>query len=158
MNFIKAELDDKSSQVQVTYSKDLNLSLALQLLGTLALGILNTGVESLSSQVETNKDLKPSEKKAAIKGIKDSMYDAANSVFSSVLNIFDPDSARSSITEEAILTLENQILEERYNKLSNEEKAQYRQHFNKLKLQSEFRRNMYDKANTAGNKEAETKD
>ena len=61
------------------------------------------------------------------------MYDAADNMFSSVLTQFYPDAPKNSIEEEAIITLQNKLIEERYNKLSKEEKAAFKDNYNKMK-------------------------
>lgn len=153
MEFIKAELTDDQTGVNVTYSQNLNLSLAFQMLGTLALGIANTALETTTQLIEQDaatNQLTPKEVLAATKGLRDSIYDALNNLFSNVLSQFDPSSPKSDITEEAIIQLENKILEERYNALSPKEQTQYRQHYNKLRLQAQYRRD-HAKTNTETN-------
>ena len=61
------------------------------------------------------------------------MYDAADNMFSSVLTQFYPDAPKNSIEEEAIITLQNKLIEERYNKLSKEEKSAYKKQYDKMK-------------------------
>ena len=77
--------------------------------------------------------LSKAELEAAIQGTKESIYDAADTMFSNVLSQFYPDAPRNSIEEEAIIKLQNQLIEERYNKLTKEEKEAYSKNYSKLK-------------------------
>ena len=59
------------------------------------------------------------------------MYDAADNVFSSVLAQFYPEAPRMSIEDEAILELTNKLINERYDAMSDEDKAKYSEAYNK---------------------------
>lgn len=122
------------NQAAVSISKDTTAAEAFQLLGTLSLHILKAyeqvAVQSLHS---SSNQLSKKELSAAITGIKESIYDTADNVFSSVLSQFYPDAPRNEIEEEAIIRLQNQLIEERYNKLSKEEKDSFKAHYNKMK-------------------------
>lgn len=121
-----------SNQAAISISPDITAAEALQLLGTLSLHILNAYTEVAKSLMTTSK-LSKKELDAAITGIKESMYDAADNMFSSVLTQFYPDAPKNSIEEEAIITLQNKLIEERYNKLSKEEKSAYKKQYDKMK-------------------------
>ena len=54
------------------------------------------------------------------------MYDAFDSLVSNVLNQFYPTHPKLEIEDEAILELTNKKIEERYDQLSDEEKAAYK--------------------------------
>ena len=126
-----------SNECGVSVSPDMDCALALQLLGTLASHILNAykavAIDSISAQL-TKKD-----KDAAIQGITESMYDAANSIFSTVLTQFYPDAARNSIEDEAILRLTNELIEKRYNSLPESERKAFSTAYNKTKLSMQMR-------------------
>ena len=121
-----------SNQAAISISPDITAAEALQLLGTLSLHVLNAYNEVAKSLIQTN-HLSKKELEAAITGIKESMYDAADNMFSSVLTQFYPDAPKNSIEEEAIITLQNKLIEERYNKLSKEEKSAYKKQYDKMK-------------------------
>ena len=121
-----------SNQAAISISPDITAAEALQLLGTLSLHILNAYTEVAKSLINSSK-LSKTELDAAITGIKESMYDAADNMFSSVLTQFYPDAPKNSIEEEAIITLQNKLIEERYNKLSTKEKAAFKDNYNKMK-------------------------
>lgn len=121
-----------SNQAAISISPDITAAEALQLLGTLSLHVLNAYTEVAKSLINSSK-LSNKELDAAITGIKESMYDAADNMFSSVLTQFYPDAPKNSIEEEAIITLQNKLIEERYNKLSKEEKSAYKKQYDKMK-------------------------
>ena len=122
----------ETNQAAISISPDITAAEALQLLGTLSLHVLNAYNEVAKSLLNSSK-LSKHELIAAEKGIKESMYDAADNMFSSVLTQFYPDAPKNSIEEEAIITLQNKLIEERYNKLSKEEKAAFKDNYNKMK-------------------------
>lgn len=112
--------DDEQCGVQI--SPDMMASEAFQLIGTLALHVLNSYYQVAISQL---KDLSQDELNAAYTGIKESMYDAMDTLFSNVLTQFYPEAPRLSIEDEAILELTNKLIEERYDQLSPEEQKAY---------------------------------
>lgn len=122
----------KTNQAAISISPDITAAEALQLLGTLSLHVLNAYTEVAKSLINSSK-LSNKELDAAITGIKESMYDAADNMFSSVLTQFYPDAPRNEIEEEAIIQLQNKLIEERYNKLSKEEKSAYKKQYDKMK-------------------------
>ena len=122
----------KTNQAAISISPDITAAEALQLLGTLSLHVLNAYNEVAKSLLNSSK-LSKTERVAAEQGIKESMYDAADNMFSSVLTQFYPDAPKNSIEEEAIITLQNKLIEERYNKLSKEEKSAYKKQYDKMK-------------------------
>ena len=122
----------KTNQAAISISPDITAAEALQLLGTLSLHVLNAYNEVAKNLIQTNK-LSNKERIAAEQGIKESMYDAADNMFSSVLTQFYPDAPKNSIEEEAIITLQNKLIEERYNKLSTKEKEAFKDNYNKMK-------------------------
>lgn len=122
----------KTNQAAISISPDITAAEALQLLGTLSLHVLNAYNEVAKSLINSSK-LSKTELDAAITGIKESMYDAADNMFSSVLTQFYPDAPRNEIEEEAIIQLQNKLIEDRYNKLSKEEKASYKKQYDKMK-------------------------
>ena len=121
-----------SNQAAISISPDITEAEALQLLGTLSLHVLNAYNEVAKNLMNTT-NLSKKELDAAQKGIKESMYDAADNMFSSVLTQFYPDAPKNSIEEEAIITLQNKLIEERYNKLSTKEKEAFKDNYNKMK-------------------------
>lgn len=122
-----------SNQAAISISPDITAAEALQLLGTLSLHVLNAYNEVAKSLLNSANNLSNKELAAAEQGIKESMYDAADNMFSSVLTQFYPDAPKNSIEEEAIITLQNKLIEERYNKLSTKEKAAFKDNYNKMK-------------------------
>lgn len=131
-----------SNECGVSVSPDMDCALALQLLGTLASHILNAykavAIDALSA---STKHLTQKDKDAAIQGITESMYDAADSIFSTVLTQFYPDAARNSIEDEAILRLTNELIEKRYNSLPESERKAFSTAYNKTKLSMQMRPN-----------------
>ena len=112
--------DDEQCGVQI--SPDMMASEAFQLIGTLALHVLNSYYQVATSQLN---NLSQDELNAAYTGIKESMYDAMDTLFSNVLTQFYPDAPALSIEDEAILELTNKLIEERYDQLSPEEQKAY---------------------------------
>ena len=121
--------NDTPAQCGLHIDPDITAMEAFQLIGTLSLHILNAYYENAKQQI--TKDLTPpqvpnKEQEAALLGIKESMYDAFDSLVSNVLNQFYPTHPKLEIEDEAILELTNKKIEERYNQLSDEEKAAYK--------------------------------
>ena len=141
-----------SNQAAISISPDITAAEALQLLGTLSLHVLNAYTEVAKSLINSSK-LSKRELEAAITGIKESMYDAADNMFSSVLTQFYPDAPKNSIEEEAIITLQNKLIEERYNKLSKEEKSAYKKQYDKMKYVLKI--NSLDQGQTHGTTDSE---
>ena len=132
--------NDNPVQCGLHIDPDITATEAFQLIGTLSLHILTAYYENAKRQI--TKDLTPpqvpnKEQEAALLGIKESMYDAFDSLVSNVLNQFYPTHPKLEIEDEAILELTNKKIEERYNQLSSEEKeaykATYAQVLNKLR-------------------------
>ena len=116
-----------NDQCVVSVTPELEASLALQLLGTLALHLLNAYYQAAQGSL----NLAEKDSAIALTGIKESMYDAADNVFSSVLAQFYPEAPRLSIEDEAILELTNKLINERYDAMSDEDKAKYSEAYNK---------------------------
>lgn len=117
--------NDTPAQCGLHIDPDITAMEAFQLIGTLSLHILNAYYENAKQQI--TKDQVPNkEQEAALLGIKESMYDAFDSLVSNVLNQFYPTHPKLEIEDEAILELTNKKIEERYNQLSDEEKAAYK--------------------------------
>lgn len=135
--------DDKPDKCGIQISPELTCTEAFQMLGTLALHMLNAYTTVATSTLKQNhnsgdtpKSSKLStdaELRAATTGIKESMYDAMNSVFSTVLQNYYPDAAKLQIEDEAILQLTNNLIEERYNKLTPAEQKAYSKAYQSLK-------------------------
>ena len=139
-------LSDKDpNQAGVNITPDLDAATAMQLLGTLAQHIMAAYTEVAISQInqDSNNDLSKSEKEAAISGIKDSIYDTMDNVFSTVLANYRPEHPRYTLEDEAILELVNKKIEQKYNSLPKKEKLKYQAEYNKMKL-----RLTYDTTNT----------
>ena len=117
--------EDKPNQAAISISPDLDFNTAFLLLGTLAQHILNAYFQVATHNISNQTHLSNSTRSAAILGIKESMFDTADSMFSNILNTFYPDSPRLSLEDEAILILTNKLIEERYNNLSPEEQEAY---------------------------------
>lgn len=120
------------NQAAISISPDTTAAEAFQLLGTLALHVLKAYFDVATIALK-QEQLSKAELEAAVQGTKESIYDAADTMFSNVLSQFYPDAPINSIEEEAIIQLQNKLIEERYNKLTKEEKASYKEHYNKLK-------------------------
>ena len=116
-----------NDQCVVSVTPELEASLALQLLGTLALHLLNAYYQAAQGSL----NLADKDSAIALTGIKESMYDAADHVFSRVLAQFYPEAPRMSIEDEAILELTNKLINERYDAMSDEDKAKYSEAYNK---------------------------
>ena len=125
--------DDNECGIHI--SPELTSAEAYQLVGTLALHVLNayyqvahstlnqnhnSGATPKSQKINTDQELN-----AALTGIKESMYDAMDSVFSNVLAQFLPDHPTYTLEDEAIIELTNQKIEEKYNALSPNEQKKY---------------------------------
>ena len=121
--------DDDPVQCGLHIDPTLTATEAFQLIGTLSLHILNAYYNIAAQQI--TKDIQPpavptKEQEAALLGIKQSMYDAFDSLVSNVLGQFYPEAPGLELEDEAILELTNQKIEERYNQLSDEEKEAFR--------------------------------
>ena len=129
-------------QCAVSISPDMDADTALQLIGTLSLHVLNAFRSVAEYEINNNPDttVKQKQKDAAITGITESLYDAMDNIFSTVLNQFYPAHPRYSIEDEAILELTNQKIQAKYDALTPEQKSSYHQAYNKMKLQAEFRK------------------
>ena len=129
-------------QCAVSISPDMDAATALQLIGTLSLHVLNAFRSVAEYEINNNPDttVKQKQKDAAITGITESLYDAMDNVFSTVLNQFYPAHPKYSIVDEAILELTNQKIQAKYDALTPEQKSSYHQAYNKMKLQAEFRK------------------
>ena len=129
-------LSDKDpNQAGVNITPDLDAATAMQLLGTLAQHIMAAYTTVAVKQIEdSNNDLSTSEKEAAIAGIKDSIYDAMDNVFSTVLANYRPEHPRYTLEDEAILELVNKKIEQKYNSLPKKERTKYKTEYNKMKL------------------------
>lgn len=117
--------NDTPAQCGLHIDPDITAMEAFQLIGTLSLHILNAYYENAKQQI-TKPQVPNKEQEAALLGIKESMYDAFDSLVSNVLNQFYPTHPKLEIEDEAILELTNKKIEERYNQLSDEEKAAYK--------------------------------
>lgn len=120
------------NQAAISISPDTTAAEAFQLLGTLALHTLQAYFDVATIALK-QEQLSDKELEAAIQGTKESIYDAADTMFSNVLAQFYPDAPVNSIEEEAIIKLQNQLIEERYNKLTQKEKEAYSKNYSKLK-------------------------
>lgn len=129
-------LSDKDpNQAGVNITPDLDAATAMQLLGTLAQHIMAAYTEVAVNQISSdNNNLTTSEKEAAIAGIKDSIYDAMDNVFSTVLANYRPEHPRYTLEDEAILELVNKKIEQKYNSLPKAERTKYKTEYNKMKL------------------------
>lgn len=129
-------LSDKDpNQAGVNITPDLDAATAMQLLGTLAQHIMAAYTEVAVNQISSDSNnLSTSEKEAAISGIKDSIYDAMDNVFSTVLANYRPEHPRYTLEDEAILELVNKKIEQKYNSLPKAERAKYKTEYNKMKL------------------------
>lgn len=119
----------------ISISPELTSAEAFQLVGTLALHVLqayyqvahttltqnhNSGATPKNQKLNTEQELN-----AALTGVKESMYDAMDSVFSNVLAQFLPDHPQYTLEDEAIIELTNKKIEDKYNALSPSEQKKY---------------------------------
>lgn len=125
-------------QCGVRISPDMDAATALQLVGTLSLHILNAFYAVAEASINSDEDTDTKYKEVALQGIKESMYDAADSMFSNVLLQFYPDAPKNDIEEEAILELTNKKIEERYNKLSPEARKEFKRKYQVMKLKMQM--------------------
>lgn len=130
-----------ANECGIFISPELTSAEAYQLVGTLALHVLkayykvaqtslninhNSGNTPKNQKLKTKQDLN-----AALTGIKESMYDAMDSVFSNVLAQFLPDHPRYTLEDEAIIELTNKKIEEKYAALTPEEQKKYSEAYQK---------------------------
>ena len=148
--------EDKPDQAAISISPDLDFNTAFLLLGTLAEHMLSAYFDVATKSISNQTHLSKKTKSAAIAGIKQSMYDTADSLFSNILNTFDPDSPKLSIEDEAILKLTNELIEERYNSLTKEEQAAYSKAYQGVVNYVNKARAESDKEQTATDSTAET--
>lgn len=130
----------EDGQCGISVSPDVDCATAFQLTGTLALHLLNAFYAVANASIDQDNTLSAKDKDAAKLGIKESMFDSMNSVFSTVLAQFYPDAPKLSIEDEAILELTNQKIEDRYNKMSAKERKAFHNEYNKMKLRMQFDR------------------
>lgn len=142
-------------QCAISISPDMDAATAMQLIGTLSLHVLNAyktvATHSITASTDQNQKqikLKKKEIEAATIGITESLYDAMDNVFSTVLAQFYPHHPRYTIEDEAILELVNKKIEEKYNALTPEQRSQYSQAYSKMKLQAAFRKDHMKRGNT----------
>lgn len=140
--------EDKPNQAAISISPDLDFNTAFLLLGTLAQHILSAYFQVATHNISNQTHLSTSTRDAAILGIKESMFDTADSMFSNILNTFYPDSPRLSLEDEAILQLTNQLIEERYNELTPEEQEAYSKAYKGVVEHVNKTRAVADKAET----------
>ena len=137
-------------QCAISISPDMDAATAMQLIGTLSLHVLNAyktvATHAITNSTDTK--LKKKEIEAATTGITESLYDAMDNVFSTVLAQFYPHHPRYTIEDEAILELVNKKIEDKYNALTPEQKSAYSQAYSKMKLQAEFRKDHMKRGNT----------
>lgn len=127
--------DRDSNQAGVNITPDLDAATAMQLLGTLAQHVMAAFTEVAIKDITSDQNnLTTSEKEAAISGIKDSIYDAMDNVFSTVLASYRPEHPRYTLEDEAILELVNKKIQDKYNSLPKAEKKKYQAEYNKMKL------------------------
>lgn len=132
--------EDDPARAAISVSPNMDAATAFQLVGTLTSHLMKTYLAIAKANLTTtDTKLSNKEREAAITGIKDSIYDAVNNVFSNVLQDFEPNSPINDIEEEAIRELVNAKVQAKYDKLSKAEKAKYREAYNKLKLNAEYR-------------------
>ena len=126
--------DRDPNQAGVNITPDLDAATAMQLLGTLAQHIMAAYTEVAVNQInQDSNNLSTSEKEAAIAGIKDSIYDAMDNVFSTVLANYRPEHPRYTLEDEAILELVNKKIEQKYNSLPKKERTKYKTEYKKMK-------------------------
>lgn len=126
----------------VRISPNMDAATAYQLLGTLALHVMKAYYTVATTTLEVNRNsgdtpksqkLTAKELEAAKEGIKESMYDAMNSVFSNVLAQFYPEAPRTTLEDEAILELTNKKIEQKYYAMPPKEREKYKQHYESIK-------------------------
>lgn len=121
--------NDDPAQCGLHIDPTLTATEAFQLIGTLSLHILNAYYQNAKHQITSSiqaPQVPNKEQEAALLGIKQSMYDAFDSLVSNVLNQFYPEAPGLELEDEAILELTNKKIEERYNSLSEGEKEAYK--------------------------------
>lgn len=139
-------------QCAISISPDMDAATAMQLIGTLSLHVLNAyktvATHAITNTDQTSTKLKKKEIEAATVGITESLYDAMDNVFSTVLAQFYPHHPRYTIEDEAILELVNKKIEEKYDALTPAQKSAYSQAYSKMKLQAEFRKDHMKRGDT----------
>ena len=144
---IMSAVDDK---LKLSVSPSMDATTAFQMLGTLTTHLLNAFTEAALRDVNNSHGMTAKEKHAAITGIKESMYDAVDNILSNALNAYYPENPTLNLEEEAILKLTNELIEKRYNALSENEKAAYARHQAKIKA-------MFEKQKKQSNKDESTR-
>lgn len=139
---IMSAVDDK---LKLSVSPSMDATTAFQMLGTLTTHLLNAFTEAALRDVNNSHGMTAKEKHAAITGIKESMYDAVDNILSNALNQYYPENPTLNLEEEAILKLTNELIEKRYNALSDKEKAAYARHQAKIKAMFEKQKKQSDK-------------
>ena len=121
----------------VNISPNMDCATALQLLGTRSLHVANAFNLAAVNEI-TKIELPDSERQAAATGIKESIYDALDMVFSNVLASFYPGAPKYELEDEAILQLTNELIEKRYNALPKKEREAFKKHYQMQKLRMTF--------------------
>jgi len=122
----------KDGKCGVYVTPQLDAATTFQLLGTLTKHLLDVFTAVAEHAIDEDK-LTLKELDAAHKGIRESLYDTVDTLTSNVLNSYYPDAPRLSIEDEAILELTNKKIEERFNALSDEEKAAFATTYSRIK-------------------------
>lgn len=130
-----------ANECGIYISPELTSAEAYQLVGTLALHVLNAYYKVAQTTLNLNHNSGNTPKKqklntdqelnAALTGIKESMYDAMDSVFSNVLAQFLPDHPAYTLEDEAIIELTNKKIEEKYAALTPDEQKKYSEAYQK---------------------------
>lgn len=126
------DTEDATPQCGIHIDQNITATEAFQLLGTLALHILNAYYQVAASQIITPPKVPDKDQEAALLGIRQSMYDSFDSLVSNVLGQFYPDAPNLEIEDEAILELTNKKIEERYNQLSDSEKEAFKSTYSQI--------------------------
>ena len=121
--------DDK---LKLSVTPNLDVTTAYRMLGTLTKHLLDAFYNVAEHDIDASSTLTPDEKKVSKIGAREALYDAMNTIMSNTLNQFYPDNAKASIEDEAILKCANDLILERYNALTPEEKEAYSKGYTKL--------------------------
>lgn len=121
--------DDK---LKLSVTPNLDVTTAYRMLGTLTKHLLDAFYSVAEHDIDSSSTLTPDEKKVSKIGAREALYDAMNTIMSNTLNQFYPDNAEASIEDEAILKCANELILERYNALTPEQRAAYSKGYTKL--------------------------
>lgn len=143
--------DKESDKCFVTVAPGTTIADAFQLLHTLSLQLLNNyTVAANEGQLPANPT---KEQLAKFVSIKQQLYSMYNEAVSSVLQLYAPEfELRPDVTTEAIMRAEEEVVNERYNKMNREQRRAAHQEFTRHVKKIQKDKAKFDKKLEAENK------